>query len=104
VEQKPEVSGTAINSTSQKTQSTPPNTESNFVSQENHPAEIQKTNAPIETAAAVPPQPDTAHEAFWILAFVVGGIFALIGVMLIRRSRRTRHASLITRSLDRDNK
>ena len=57
-----------------------------------------------QTAVTLPPQGLLEHKAFWIAGLVVlGAAFGII-LLLIRRARRPVHISLITQSLDRENK
>ena len=55
-----------------------------------------------ETAAAVPPGTFLSHKSVWSVGLVLAGVAIGFGLLTLSRSRATPHASLITRSLDRE--
>src|ERR1035441_9640159 len=55
---------------------------------------------PAQTVAAVPAETVAGHKSIWIAALVFAGIAAGFAVLLLRRSRATPQASLITRSFE----
>ncbi len=57
-----------------------------------------------EAAAAVPQGPAFGRRSVWVAGFVLAGVALGVGVLLLRRKRTGPAASLITRSLDRENK
>ena len=57
-----------------------------------------------ETAAAVPPGTFLSHKSVWSVGLVLAGVAIGFGLLTLSRSRATPHASLITRSLDRENR
>ena len=59
---------------------------------------------PAQTATAVPADTLAGHRSIWIAALVLAGVVAGFAVLLLRRSRATPQASLITRSFERKNK
>jgi hypothetical protein len=63
-----------------------------------------RPSAPALTATAVPAETLAGHKSIWIAALVFAGIVAGFAVLLLRRSRATPQASLITRSFERKNR
>ena len=55
-----------------------------------------------ETAAAVSPGTFLSHKSVWSVGLVLAGVAIGFGLLTLSRSRATPHASLITRSLDRE--
>jgi hypothetical protein len=57
-----------------------------------------------EAATAVPPGPSFGRRSAWVAGSILVGVVLGIVVLLMRRTRTRPGASLITRSLDRENK
>jgi hypothetical protein len=76
------------------------------------PSEVKVTQPPTNTATASPPPTDLPVENLagdWTVIFVVAGGIALCGLALIclalwRNSRQPARVSLITRSMNKDQK
>ena len=64
----------------------------------------RRPSSPAQTVAAVPAETLAGHKSIWIAALVFAGIAAGFAVLLLRRSRATPQASLITRSFERKNR
>jgi hypothetical protein len=60
--------------------------------------------AAVQTAMAAPASSPMGHKNIWIAGVVLAGVMFGFALLLLRRSRATPHASLITRSLDREKK
>jgi len=58
--------------------------------------------ANAQAAAAVPPGTFISHKTAWLAGLVLAAAAFGFGLLALRRSRATPHASLITRSLDRE--
>jgi hypothetical protein len=61
-------------------------------------------SVPVQTASSVAPKAVSKPNTLWLLGLGVLAVCGGIGFFLIRRSRNSSGASLITRSLDRDRK
>ena len=59
---------------------------------------------PAQAATAIPVEAIAGHRNIWIAALVLAGVTASLAVLLLRRSRTTSQASLITQSFERKNK
>ena len=68
------------------------------------PSPSATASPPAQTAAAVPAETLAGHKSIWIAALAFAGIAAGFAVLLLRRSRATPQASLITRSFERKNR
>ena len=67
-------------------------------------AEGARPPAAAPAAVAALAESSSAHKHVWIAGVVLAGLVLGGGWLLLRRSRATAHASLITRSLDREEK
>jgi len=78
-----------------------PPPESNAAALQNS-GNLSSTSAvPVAAAVTVPPKTPFNHKSIWIVGLVMLAGAAGLGVFLMRRSRASPPASLITRSLDR---
>ena len=59
---------------------------------------------PVQTATAVPAETLVRHRSIWIAGLVLAGVAAGFAFLLLRRSGPAAGASLITRSIERENK
>jgi hypothetical protein len=58
----------------------------------------------VQTAVVAPAGSPFGRKNIWIAGVVLAGVMLGFALLLLRRSRATPHASLITRSLDREKK
>ncbi len=65
---------------------------------------VAKPPTAVQNAVAVPPQASANRIGIWIAALVLTAALVGLGLLLVRRARPAPTASLITRSLERENK
>jgi hypothetical protein len=83
-----------------------PMVESNAVAtavpQDNPAANGGETNGPVQVAFSVPAETVSNHKVRWMAALAGIGLVGVVIFFVVRRSRNSAGASLITRSLDHD--
>ena len=68
----------------------------------NPPAPRASPAAPAQAAVAAPAESFLSHKTNWVAGVLLAAVVAGFGWLALRRYRATPHASLITRSLDRE--
>jgi hypothetical protein len=68
------------------------------------PAPSASPPAAVQTAVVAPAGSPLSHKNIWLAGVVLAGVMLGFALLLLRRSRAMPHASLITRSLDREKK